>query len=163
MWAGRVGEIGGKGQKTQVVGLVAVFPSPFLSGSFQGFRYCCGLFLFPLWPTWENFKPRNKSQSRTFYFSLQFIREKERENSSGSPLNPLEFCCLGRRWRQGGRYSDCLPLCTSVIRTSLPLEVASKSSIGSRVANSYIVQLLAGGEIESWCFLLRHLPRVLSS
>ena len=52
VWAGRVGEIGGKGQKTQVVGLMAVvFPSPFLSGSFQGFRCCCGLFLFPSWPT----------------------------------------------------------------------------------------------------------------
>lgn len=47
VWAGRVDEIGGKGQKTQVVGPVAaVFPSPFLSGSFQGFRCCCGLFFF---------------------------------------------------------------------------------------------------------------------
>lgn len=49
-WAGGVGKIGGKGQKTQVVGLVAaVFPFPPLSGSFQGLRCCCGLFLFSSW------------------------------------------------------------------------------------------------------------------
>lgn len=37
-WAGGVGKIGGKGQKTQVVGLVAaVFPFP-PSGSFQGLK-----------------------------------------------------------------------------------------------------------------------------
>lgn len=62
-WAGGVGKIGGKGQKTQVVGLVAaVFPFPPLSGSFQGLRCCCGLF-FSSWPAClspRKFKPRIK-------------------------------------------------------------------------------------------------------
>ena len=60
-WAGGVGKIGGKGQKTQVVGLVAaLFPFPPLSGSFQGLRCCCGLFLFSWWPAClspRKFKP----------------------------------------------------------------------------------------------------------
>lgn len=46
-WAGGVGKIGGKGQKTQVVGLVAaLFPFPPLSGSFQGLRCCCAAACF---------------------------------------------------------------------------------------------------------------------
>lgn len=47
-WAGGVGKIDGKGQKTQVVGLVAaVFPFPPSQDPFKGLDVAAACFFFP--------------------------------------------------------------------------------------------------------------------
>lgn len=46
---GLVGWASGRGQKTQWLGWWRLFPFP-PSGSFQGLRCCCGLFLLSSWP-----------------------------------------------------------------------------------------------------------------
>lgn len=102
----------GRGRRHRWLGWWLLFSlPPFSRDLFKGSDIVVACFFFPYGRLEKISNPEINPRVEPSIALFSSIREKERENSSGSPLNPLEFCCLGRHWRQGGRYSNCLPLC----------------------------------------------------